>query len=134
MIPLLELVDHEQDLVRSLPDFLPRSDQCGTEIEVGGQVGVVLPQSSEQSGFSLLACRLDVDGDDRLGQAREQTGFDEGRLAAAARAEDVVHPEGLVRVHLFDPNLPEMDGFGEPVATARTGQQFEEEVFVLGIE
>src|SRR5262249_13048484 len=71
---------------------------------------------------------LDVDGDDGLGQAREQPRFDQGRLATTARSEDVAHPEGLVRVHLFDADLPEVDGFGEPVATTGTGEQFEEEV------
>ena len=49
------------------------------------------PLSSRASVASPI--RLDVDGDDGLGKTRQQTGFDQGRLAAAAGAEDVAHTE-----------------------------------------
>ena len=134
MKPLLELVNHKQDLLRAATSPFSSGDQGVLEVEVGGKVREVLPQPSEQSGLGLPGGRLHVDGDHALCESWQQSGFDQGRLAATARSEDHAHREGLLRVGLLDADLPEVDALGEPVGASGAGEQFEEEIGVVLVE
>ena len=64
----------------------------------------------------------------------DEPGSDKRRLATARWTVDQPDPKRSICVGLFDASLPEVDGFGEPVGSTVVGKQFEEEVFVLGIE
>ena len=68
------------------------------------------------------------------GQPRQQPRFDQRRFAAARRAVDQSNRKRLVRIGLLDTRLPEPDAVGQPIPVSWPGQQFQEEVGILGIE
>ena len=90
-------------------------------------------QPFEQADLSVIGSRFEVDGEHRF-QTGEETGLDEGRLAAAARAVDHSHGEGPIRSGLLDASLPEVDALGQPVRMAGAGEKLEEEVGVVLVE
>ena len=47
---------------------------------------------------------------------------------------DQAHAERAVRARLLEPRLPEANAVGQTVSIARSGQQFEEEIGILGIK
>ena len=134
--PLLELVEHEQDLAR--PRQRPAAPEARPATRPGrspaGSSGHALRRPREQPGFGLVGRRLDVDGPHVAGQPRQQARLDQRRLAAARRAVDQADAERLVRVGRLDPVLPEPQALRQAVAVARAGQELEEEVGVVLVE
>ena len=142
MQPLLELVEHQQDLGAVRGDRIPAVTTSRAPPELGEglnqaevvrQFGAALAQALEQSGLGLARRGLDVNGLDMLRQPGQQPGLNQRRLAATARPVQQPDAEGLVRVCLLDAPLPEAEAVGQAVAVARAGQQLEKEIGVGGV-
>ena len=104
------------------------------QAQVVGQGRTAFAQAVEQAGFRFLGGGLDVDGDHVVGQPRQQARLHQRRFAAARWPVDQAHGERVVGVRFLDAGLPEADAVGQAVPVARAGQQFEEEVGIVGIE
>ena len=104
------------------------------QTQVVGQGRTPFAQAVQQAGFRFLGGRFDVDGDHVVGQARQQPRLHQRRLAAAGWPVDQAHRERVVGVRFFDAGLPEPNAVGQSVPITRAGQQFEEEVGIVGVE
>ena len=133
--PLLELVEDDQHL-RAGGNRLPAPEhrQRFDQPQVLGQVGARLPQPLQESRFGLLRRGLDVNRQDFLAEPGQKPRLDQRRFAAARRAVDQTDRERRVGIVLLDAPLPEPEAVGQAVAVARTRQQLEEEVGVMGVE
>ena len=134
MQPLLELVDHDHDLLIGA-QAVPLT-KCGDrlrEVEAGVQSRQLFPQPVQDAGLGLMRCSLNVDRDHPPCEAGEEAGLDQRRLAAAAGPVDHAHREAWI-VAALDPVLPEPDAFGQALLVAWAGQKLEEEVAVVAVE
>ena len=133
--PLLELVQHDEDLLARGQNLAAAQARHRRRQAVGpGQVGALLRHRRHQPGLGPVRRGLDVDGPDVIGQPGHQAGLDQRRLAAARRPVDQPHGERLLGVGLLDAGLPEADARGQPIPVAGAGQEAQEEVRVGGVE
>ncbi len=133
--PLLELIEHDHHF-RFGQSALSATEGRHRlfEIEVLRQRWAALAQAVQQAGFRLVGRRLDRYGQDVPGQSRQESGLDQRRLAAARRAINQTDTKRLFGIGLLDPLLPEVNALGESVPVARTRQEFQEKIGVVGIE
>jgi len=84
--PLLELIDHQQDLGTVRGGCTPAAPGCPAPPQLGEgldqpdairQFGAALAQGPEQSGLGLARRGLDVNGLDVLRQPGQQPGLDQ---------------------------------------------------------
>ncbi len=133
---------HCSNWSRTISTFLPDGNALAPaqgrqrllQAQVGGQGRTAFPQAVQQAGFGFLGGRFDVDGDHVVGQPGQQARLHQRRLAAARWPVDQAHGERVVGVRLLDAGLPEANAVGQSVPVARAGQQFEEEVGIVGVE
>ena len=107
--PLLELVEHEQDLLagpQDSPAGGPRASRPAPARGPDRDTPCAAPKRRESVSFGR---RLDIDRSGRDPQPGQQARLDQRRLAAARRAIDQADPEGRVGVGRFDAGLPEPD-------------------------
>ncbi len=134
MEPLLELVDDEHDLLigAQAPPLPERGDRV-REVELPVQVGELFPQPTQNSRLGLPGRCLDVDRHHPTGEAGEQPGVDQRRLAAAAGPVDHAHRKARV-VEALDPVLPEPDALRKAVLVWRARQKLQKKIAVVFVE
>ena len=133
--PLLELVEHQQDLAALRRDAA-RADgrQRFGETPPGLQAGETQPEGGEKPGGSVAGCRLDDDGEQGGPQGRDEARPDQRRFSTATGA--VHHPDGGGQLGLrgLDELFPDADAFGQSLAVARPGEELQKELVIARVE
>ena len=133
--PLLELVEHQQDLAALRRDAA-RADgrQRFGETPPGLQAGETQPEGGEKPGGSVAGRRLDDDGEQGGPQGRDEARPDQRRFSTATGA--VHHPDGGGQLGLrgLDELFPDTDAFGQSLAVARPGEELQKELVIARVE
>jgi hypothetical protein len=108
--------------------------QRGFQTQVVFECGTAFPKAMQKSSLGFLWRGLDVDGNHVFGQPRQQSGFDQRRLATSRWPVDHADRERVISIRFLDASLPKPQAIGQPVTISWTGQQFQEEVGIVSVK